>query len=484
MKLLKPYKIFILLLILASFLYSQNKITITFEKKNTDIEIIKRREAVFVSLNRILNLLNITYHYNSILNSILFSVDGAKIKVVKNNPFIYVNIEDDNKIHQLPLSPILYNDEIYLPVNYLNEIFNNFTKYKISIKNDNLSITIEQPKKIENIKKIYSNDKVNGTIIEIYFNKEKLLEKIYKNNDTIYLNFKNANIANEFSEKFVSNSFIKGTRLEKEKVKLSTNKTLESFNYELLEDKAILYFYGKNKKVVQKQQLDVIVIDAGHGGKDPGAIGLNGTQEKKINLAVALKLGNLIKANLKNVKVVYTRYKDEFVELDKRGEIANKSNGKLFISIHCNSTDEKPTKLNGFEVYILRPGRTKDAIAVAEKENSVIKYEKNPEKYKKLTEENYILAAMAQSSFMKYSEVFAEKLHEQFSNLKEIDSKGVKQAGFLVLIGAAMPSVLVELGFLSNPNDEAFLNSEDGQNKIAKQIYDAIFKFKKYYETE
>ena len=139
-----------------------------------------------------------------------------------------------------------------------------------------------------------------------------------------------------------------------------------------------------NKK--SKWSLDCIVIDAGHGGKDPGAIGMTGMKEKNITLGVALKLGALIEARMKRVKVKYTRDDDTFIELDRRGKIANEASGKLFISIHCNSTEKKPTTASGTEVYLLRPGRTEEAIRVAEFENSVVRLEKDYEKrYKKLT---------------------------------------------------------------------------------------------------
>src|SRR5690606_30430453 len=160
--------------------------------------------------------------------------------------------------------------------------------------------------------------------------------------------------------------------------------------------------FAKNESIdknKEKWNFDVVVIDAGHGGKDVGAIGVNGVREKDINLAIALKLGKLIKENLKDVQVVYTRDDDTFVELYKRGKIANESGGKLFISIHCNSTPKKPTDANGFEVYLLRPGRTKEAIAIAERENSVIHYEDNPGRYEQLTDENFILVSMAHSSY-------------------------------------------------------------------------------------
>ncbi|MBZ0200182.1 MAG: N-acetylmuramoyl-L-alanine amidase, partial [Ignavibacteriaceae bacterium] len=231
-----------------------------------------------------------------------------------------------------------------------------------------------------------------------------------------------------------------------------------------------------------KWGMDVIVIDAGHGGKDAGAIGVNGTKEKDANLGIALKLGELIKQNLKDVKVVYTRSGDYFVELYKRGKIANEKNGKLFISIHCNSTKKKPSDASGFEVYLLRPGRTQEAIAIAETENSVIDYEDNPNRYQQLTDENFILVSMAHSSYMKYSEKFSEQLNNQFTKKLSLSSRGVKQAGFYVLVGASMPSVLIESGFLSNHSDAKYLTSKKGQQEIAESIFNAVKDYKLHYE--
>ena len=161
-------------------------------------------------------------------------------------------------------------------------------------------------------------------------------------------------------------------------------------------------------------KMDVVVIDAGHGGKDGGAVGVNGTREKDVTLAIALKLGNMIEEEL-DATVVYTRKRDEFIELYRRGQIANESEGKLFISIHCNSTPQKPSQATGFESYILRPGKTDRAIAIAERENSVIEFEANPKRYQKLTEENFILVAMAQSAYVKFSELFAGLVQEELA---------------------------------------------------------------------
>jgi N-acetylmuramoyl-L-alanine amidase len=232
--------------------------------------------------------------------------------------------------------------------------------------------------------------------------------------------------------------------------------------------------------------LDVVVLDPGHGGYDPGTIGVSGTKEKEITLGVAKKLGQLIKSDrgeLKDVKVVFTRSTDEFIPLYRRGQIANESGGKLFISIHCNSTAKKPNPQRGFEVYLLRPGRTEEAIAIAEQENRVIRLEEGYEDhYKELNDENFILVTMAQSAYMRSSERLAELVQKQMASVAGLKNLGVKQAGFYVLVGAAMPNILVETAFLSNREDEKFLRSAAGQQKIAEAIYRAVKKYKTEYE--
>jgi len=238
------------------------------------------------------------------------------------------------------------------------------------------------------------------------------------------------------------------------------------------------------KKKPQKKhpKLDVIVLDAGHGGKDPGAIGTKGYKEKQATLAIVEKLGALIEKEMPEVKVVYTRKSDKFIELYRRGEIANEHKGKLFISIHCNSTPEKPTKAGGMATYILRPGKTDAAIKVASRENAVIEYEKNKKRYDALSDIDFILTSMSRSQDVKFSEKFAGLVQKELVKSVGFKNHGVSQAGFFVLIGASMPNVLIETGYISNLKEEAYLKSSAGQAKYAKGILEAIQKYKGVYE--
>lgn len=228
-----------------------------------------------------------------------------------------------------------------------------------------------------------------------------------------------------------------------------------------------------------------VVIDAGHGGKDPGARG-SVINEKAINLAVALKLGDKISANHDDVKVIYTRKTDRFIELDERANIANRNKADLFISIHTNSV-KKGNSARGTETYTLGLARTDENLAVAMRENSAILLEDNYlQKYEGFdpnSSESYIIFEFMQNKHMEQSIDLASEIQKCFASAKRGD-RGVRQAGFLVLRKTSMPSVLVELGYISNRDEERFMKSADGQNKLASALYDAFTKYKKGYDRK
>ena len=232
----------------------------------------------------------------------------------------------------------------------------------------------------------------------------------------------------------------------------------------------------------KRWKLDVIVIDAGHGGKDPGAKGVNGALEKTVTLQLAKKLKAAIKKAMPGTKVVMTRETDKFVELYKRTEIANKANGKLFVSIHCNSMPKKPHPANGCETYILRPGRNEDAARVASRENAVVKLESSQARYKSMTEDQIILSTMAQRSFVRFSEELAAKIQKNVSKATGLKNRGVNQAGFYVLVGASMPNVLFETAFISNTNDAKVITSKRGQDKTVSAMVKAIKEYAAFYK--
>ena len=228
----------------------------------------------------------------------------------------------------------------------------------------------------------------------------------------------------------------------------------------------------------------VVVIDAGHGGHDPGAIGKI-SKEKNINLNVALKLGNLIKKNCDDVKVIYTRSRDVFIPLDRRAEIANNAKADLFISVHTNALAKNRTA-KGASTWTLGLAKSDANLEVAKRENSVILYESDYQTryagFNPNSAESYIIFEFMQDKYMEQSVHLASLVQKQFRHTCKRVDRGVHQAGFLVLKASAMPSILVELGFISTPEEERYLNSEAGANTMAKGIYHAFLNYKREQE--
>jgi N-acetylmuramoyl-L-alanine amidase len=243
---------------------------------------------------------------------------------------------------------------------------------------------------------------------------------------------------------------------------------------------------GKHVNYVPGKQVKTIVIDPGHGGLDPGCNGANEIWEKAVTLAVSLKLGKLIEDSLHDVQVVYTRKTDRFVELWERPNMANKIKADLFISIHCNSNVN--TTAAGSETYFMGLHKSQGNLDVAKRENAAIKFESNyktNERYGGFdpnSPEGHIIFSLVQNAFLQQSLKFSTLVESHTHKISKIKSRGVKQAGFLVLWQTAMPSVLVEIGFLTNASDRSFLKTEEGQKTTARGIFKAIRQYKKELE--
>jgi N-acetylmuramoyl-L-alanine amidase len=218
----------------------------------------------------------------------------------------------------------------------------------------------------------------------------------------------------------------------------------------------------------------VIVIDAGHGGKDPGAVG-SYSYEKNITLAIALKTGAYIEQNIKNVTVIYTRKNDTFVDIRDRATIANKANADLFISIHANWAKTK--NIQGTETFIMGLTKNDQNLEVAKKENEVILLENDfstkYEGFDPKSPESYIIFTLMQNIFQEQSTGLASKIQTQYKEKILRTDRGVKQAGFWVLFMTTMPSVLTEIGFITNPSEEKYLNSKPGQDYLASSLFEA-----------
>ncbi|MEO8474852.1 MAG: N-acetylmuramoyl-L-alanine amidase, partial [Chryseolinea sp.] len=231
-------------------------------------------------------------------------------------------------------------------------------------------------------------------------------------------------------------------------------------------------------------KVDVVVIDAGHGGHDEGTHG-HSIKEKNLALKIALKLGTYIQKNIPGVKVIYTRKDDTYIALDERAEIANKSKADLFICIHANANPN--TKAFGTETFVMGLHKDEGNLAIAQRENSVIlmdeNYKERYEGFDPTSPESYILFTLTQSAYQENSLRFASKVESQFKSKVGRNSRGVKQAGFVVLWRTTMPSVLIETGFLTNAMEEKFLAGDEGQELIASGVYRAFKEYKSEVES-
>ncbi len=229
----------------------------------------------------------------------------------------------------------------------------------------------------------------------------------------------------------------------------------------------------------------VVVIDAGHGGQDPGAIGQR-SQEKDLNLKVALLAGQLIKENHPEVKVFYTRETDFFIPLQKRADFVNKNDANLFICIHTNASPNASAQ--GMETFVLGTDKMESNLDVAMRENAVIKletdYQTTYQGFDPNSVDSYIMFELMQNQYMDQSLTFASLLQQQFANTLKRGDRGVRQAAFWVLLKSACPSVLVEMGFISNASDEQYLVSSKGQNEIAQAIENSFATFYKQIRKE
>lgn len=228
-------------------------------------------------------------------------------------------------------------------------------------------------------------------------------------------------------------------------------------------------------------KIERIVIDPGHGGKDPGAVGPSGLLEKDVNLDVSKVLKMLLE---KELEVIMTREDDSFVPLSERARIANEASADLFISIHCNAAPRRKRNSGGVETYFLSVAKTDEARAVEARENASLRFEFDEENGYNFDDVSLILWDLAQNEFLEESENLAESVQKGLAKSLPIEDRGINQAGFYVLNGVYMPSILIECAFISNKKEERLLKSKSFQKKLAEGIFKGITTFVREHEAK
>ena len=370
--------------------------------------------------------------YLIILSTQLFSSAETKLKLVENNKLI-------GQINTI-------QNQNFFSINDFIKITN--SKNFINDKTEKIIFYIDD-------KKIKITNQI--AFIMIDDNLFQLSSKVVKQNNSYYVPTDSfLNIVNNLSNN------------------ISINRSANGISLSTIPDTPLKEVKVDIRNEKEKWQFRTIVIDAGHGGKDPGAVGYRGTKEKDIALDVAKRLEKKLSKNMK-VKIVMTRDEDIFLRLSERTKIANENNGSLFISIHTNAAEDR--RASGFETFLIGQNKNEAAVRVAARENAVLELEGSTGK--KLTDEDLIKATIAQSAFASKSELFASLVQKEIKKRVQSKDRGVKQAGFYVLMGASMPNVLVELGFISNPSEEKKLRSPQYRDQLATAIYRAVEQYQK-----
>ncbi len=494
---------------------NQDNLTIDVDGKTTvSIPILSRNGMDYISTVQLAKKLQYHTYFNESKRKIVLYLPRNKVVVTALNAFVIV----DDKTYQMPAPALWEKGEIHVPAQYFLPLLNRHTT--LNLNYDESSQRIELTEKDINISRVSIASRENGTVIRIktlktFSEKEVTADMRYgwlhvdlytgKIDKSQIERARPAGLVSkiktfQFSELASLAFYLKKEPLSREIIHnpetneilviLRTDDSLPDDQLAENEQESIQESEPSDevKKQLEEERrkwlIDVVVIDAGHGGKDPGTIGRDKkTYEKDIVLAIALKLGKIIEKELPEVKVVYTRNSDKFIPLQKRTKIANERNGKVFISIHANAIESR--RASGFETYILGPEKGDQARSVVLKENEVIKFE-DADSRKEYEGINNILATMAQNAFSRQSEYLAGLVQNGIDHQMQslgFKNRGIKQGPFWVLVGATMPNILVETGFLSNAYDLKMLKTASYQYKIAQGIFTGLQRYKRDYES-
>ncbi len=474
----------------------------------------------FVALSDLAERLDLRTFYSEKARKVILYSGSNEIKVTAMNPFVQIN----ERIVQLPLETRFANGDILVPVRYFADLMRPLYPKRwpeelefppaagenpTASNAGNAAVLIESPAALTpvapkpaaalaSISKILVEEKANGTLIRLHASppiaRKQVNTRINQRwlhidvvggrlDSAVARNIRPAGIVQRVTSQYTGSVVQISCYLKEDlnpkriSVGGQGNETLISLpTLDQLSTKVLRNLETEKRKWL----LDTIVLDAGHGGHDPGAIGPSGVREKDITLAIAKRVKRLLEKNIE-ARIVMTRDSDRYLSPRERTQLANAAQGKIFISIHCNSNLSR--RVNGTTTYILGPARSEEALEVARRENAVIKYDPDSSSYAGEGDESFILAAMAQSAFNRESEDFAAMIQEEICAGIKLPDRGVKQAGFYVMVGASMPNILIETAFISNPREEGLLGDAGFQQDIAEAIFNGIKRFKEKYES-
>ena len=463
---LNHFKVFIFIILCSNLLLSQN---------NQEIDLFRFNDIYYISSSDFCNVNN--YECISYLEKgkfkIKFKSDEAIFSV--NSSFVKFN---DNTYHMANQVKFV-NDTFFLPINSFIYFCNQLNLQFISTDLEKNKAFISNS---FNIRDFSIKEKDNNYVLSIFsdidFNNIPPILKLLNDNQ-LQISIPTGKINLSSSPINTLDNITVTQNLNETLFLFNSNNEILNYSYNIKQDRAEIIITQTIKPQYTQNasdwQINTIIIDPGHGGKDPGAVGYRNIKEKHIVLDISKQLGKLINQNMPNMKVIYTRDDDTFLGLKNRTSIANKNKGHIFISIHANASSAKSAR--GYEIFLLQPNSVDEAIDVAIRENASIKFEVDQSQYNG----NEIIATLAQNAFLKESEKLATFVQAALKKeLPKTRNRGIKQAGFHVLVGASMPNILIEVGFLTNKSEALLLNKSYYREQIAQALFEGV---KDYIES-
>ncbi len=439
-----------LLLVLFSIL--PYKYEITSDDRSVSVGAQQVGFQDYVPLKPIADFLDLSYVFDYTTQRLYLSKGDRKLELIAGvSSIVY-----DGRSRNLAFAPVYINGEIYFPINEVIPTLGAVFGRLIFVRE------IKEAPKIDDISLVERGD---STVLvfrwktKVDFDVQFLMQKAI------------VEVDGQYKGKITKRGNVTSTKVTPFTTYTKVELDLKDVNAFLEREEEVVFYYKVSEKV------RVIVIDPGHGGIDPGAVGRKGLYEKDVNLAVSKYLYDMVRDSL-GITVKMTREKDEYISLRERTNIANRNSADLFVSIHCNATPKRSKTMKGFETYFLSEARTNEERAVAALENAALQFDG----VQPTDEVSRILYDLAQSTYLNESNHFAEAIQDNVARLLPIPSRGVKQAGFYVLRGAFMPAVLVECAFISSTEEEKLLRTKSFRKKLAHCIFCGIRDYVADYE--
>jgi N-acetylmuramoyl-L-alanine amidase len=489
---LSSISILLVVLLFALSVRSSPSVLVNQDGKNRHVPTTEFEGLEYVSVKDISSALNAQVYWHRMLRKVTLELDEHQIVFAWFSPYMLY----DSEVYNLGYDTKPKDGTLWVPLKGFQRIWNLIHSPQ----------TYQEPPDAAPVEvrilDLKVEEKVNGILVEIFTGRPVEYEVFPDQNRDLNINFYKGRLdTSYFNNKKLPRlvKWIKAFQFENSaQVSLRFRKPFFNFTHSVkskpdriqisliqtpsLSDSSRLFSTQdlNGKQGLPDDLIDVIVIDPGHGGPDSGAVGSKGLLEKEVTLSIAGTLKNML-IKEKGVKVVLTRESDVLVPLEDRTQIANLSGADLFISIHTNASRERSAR--GCETFFLSSAKTDEARAVAALENSSIRFERQDEAEREIDDLDYILMDLVQSEYLRESQDLAGIVQEHLRQRLSIPSRGVNQAGFVVLNNAYMTAILVETAFISNKKEESLLKKGSFQRKIAQALYESIKEFKERYES-